>query len=88
MKLLLTLLALLTGFAGADRAVVAASNPSALGAVVALAEVAAQREAIVPAHRPVAQLPALADSSDCPDRLASLDLPTVGVLTGIDRARE
>lgn len=88
MKLLLTLLALLTGFAGADRAVVAPATPAALGVVVALAEVAAQRVAAVPAHRPSAVVPSLAQNADCPDELARLNLPSVGVLTGIDRARE
>lgn len=88
MKLLLTLLALLTGFAGADRAVAQPVASSASAAIVALADVAAQRVAVAPAHRPVAAIPACADSMACTDEPGELGLFRPGVLIGIDRARE
>ena len=45
MRLLLTLLALLTGFASADRAMAAPAVPAAMGSLVMLAESAGKVEA-------------------------------------------
>lgn len=88
MKLLLTLLAILTGFAGADRAVAAPATPAVRAAVLALADVTAQRVRVAPAHRPVTNLPSLAHNA------VGRTMPPVqwiagpAVRVGIDRARE
>ena len=52
MKLLLTLLAILTGFAGGDAVRAAPVTPSAFGAAVALAESASEARALQQVHRP------------------------------------
>lgn len=57
MKLLLTLLALLTGFAGGDVARHAPAAPAALGAAVAMAEAAVDARVAQAAHLPQAAAP-------------------------------
>lgn len=54
MKLILTLLALLTGFAGGDAMRQIPATPSALGAAVAMVEAAVEARVAIAAHRPVA----------------------------------
>jgi|GEM_PF-5594066 len=52
LKLLLTLLALLTGFSGVDAARAAPVTPAAVGMALALAEVASEVQAARHVHRP------------------------------------
>src|SRR3546814_18980496 len=52
LRLFLTLLALLTGLATADRAVAAPATPAAMGALVLLAETAGKADASDSARRP------------------------------------
>ena len=63
MRLLLTLLALLTGFATADRAVAAPAVPMAMGSLVLLAESAGKAEVSDVDRRPVASTPAAVAAS-------------------------
>jgi hypothetical protein len=53
-KLLLTLLALLTGFSGGDALRQIPATPAALGAAVAMAEAAVEARVATAAHRPLA----------------------------------
>ncbi|MDX2210975.1 MAG: hypothetical protein SFV20_11545 [Sphingopyxis sp.] len=68
MKLLLALLAILTGLTGGEAVRVAAAAPSALGAAAVLAEASVEAGARIAGHRPVQGLPSLFDSacSDAP----------------------
>lgn len=89
MRLLLTLLALLTGFATADRAVAAPAVPMAMGSLVMLAESANKTEASDSDRRPTATAPtrrAPSGGSGKPRKAAPPHLP--GLLTGADRALE
>lgn len=89
MRLLLTLLALLTGFATADRAVAAPAVPMAMGSLVLLAESAGKAEASDVDRRPVASTPTrrtTSGSSGKPRKAPPPHLP--GLLTGPDRALE
>ena len=89
MRLLLTLLALLTGFATADRAVAAPAVPMAMGSLVMLAESANKTEANDSDRRPTATAPtrrAPSGGSGKPRKAAPPHLP--GLLTGADRALE
>ena len=63
MRLLLTLLALLTGFASADRAMAAPAVPAAMGSLVMLAESAGKVEASDSERRPTATTPTRRTSS-------------------------
>lgn len=89
MRLLLTLLALLTGLATADRAVAAPATPAAMGALVLLAETAGQAEAGDSERRPTTTAPTRRASSGTgrkPRKAPPPHLP--GLLTGSDRALE
>lgn len=88
MRLLLTLLALLTGLATADRAVAAPAVPAAMGALVLLAETAGKAEASDAERRPTTSTPARRTTSGSgkPRKAPPPHLP--GLLTGSDRALE
>lgn len=88
MRLLLTLLALLTGLATADRAVAAPAMPAAMGALVMLAETAGKVEASENERRPAATTPTRRTTSGSgkPRKAPPPHLP--GLLTGSDRALE
>ena len=88
MRLLLTLLALLTGLATADRAVAAPAVPVAMGSLVMLAESAGKTEVSGSERRPAATTPTRRTSSGSgkPRKAAPPHLP--GLLTGADRALE
>ncbi|MDP3781960.1 MAG: hypothetical protein Q8Q79_03485 [Sphingopyxis sp.] len=89
MRLLLTLLALLTGLATADRAVAAPAVPAAMGALVLLAETAGQAETSDSERRPAVAAPTRRSSGGIgrkPRKAAPPHLP--GLLTGSDRALE
>ena len=89
MRLLLTLLALLTGFASADRAAAAPAVPMAMGSLVLLAETAGKTEASDSERRPPATTPTrrtTSGGSGKPRKAAPPHLP--GLLTGADRALE
>jgi hypothetical protein len=88
LRLLLTLLALLTGLASADRAVAAPAMPAAMGSLVLLAESATKAEAGDAVRRPAANAPTRRNATNCnkPRKAAPPHLP--GLLTGSDRALE
>ncbi|WP_338426332.1 hypothetical protein [Sphingopyxis kveilinensis] len=88
MRLLLTLLALLTGLASADRAVAAPAMPAAMGSLVLLAESATKAEANDSVRRPATNARAPRNTTNCtkPRKAAPPHLP--GLLTGSDRALE
>ncbi|MDZ3833565.1 MAG: hypothetical protein U0S50_17380 [Sphingopyxis sp.] len=90
MRLLLTLLALLTGLATADRAAAAApAVPAAMGSLVLFAESTGQAEASDSARRPAPQTPSRRStgSARCKaPKAASPHLP--GLLIRSDRALE
>ena len=88
MRLLLTLLALLTGLATADRAVAAPAVPAAMGALVLLAETTGKAEASDSERRPTTNSQQRLSSSGNgkPRKAAPPHLP--GLLTGSDRALE
>ena len=90
MRLLLTLLALLTGFASADRAMAAPAVPAAMGSLVMLAESAGKVEVSDSERRPAATTPTRRTSSGGvggkPRKAGPPHLP--GLLTGSDRALE
>ncbi|KTE22456.1 hypothetical protein ATE67_00440 [Sphingopyxis sp. H050] len=88
MRLLLTLLALLTGLATADRAVAAPAMPAAMGSLVMLAESAGKTEVAESERRPTTAAPVrrTSGSSGKPRKAAPPHLP--GLLTGSDRALE
>ena len=90
MRLLLTLLALLTGFASADRAMAAPAVPAAMGSLVMLAESAGKVEVSDSERRPTATTPTRRTSSGGgggkPRKAGPPHLP--GLLTGSDRALE
>ena len=89
MRLLLTLLALLTGFATADRAVAAPAVPMAMGSLVMLAETGNKTEVSDNERRPPATTPTrrtTSGGSGKPRKAAPPHLP--GLLTGADRALE
>ncbi|WP_235302945.1 hypothetical protein [Sphingopyxis sp. MWB1] len=85
----MTLLALLSGLATADRAAAAPAVPAAMGSLVLFAEGAAQAERGDKDRRPMAAVPdrRVASQARCkPRRGAAEHLP--GFLTGSDRALE
>lgn len=88
MRLLLTLLALLTGLATADRAVAAPAVPAAMGALVMFAETAGKVEVSEAERRPATTAPTRRSSSGSgkPRKAPPPHLP--GLLTGSDRALE
>ena len=88
MRLLLTLLALLTGLATADRAVAAPAVPAAMGALVMFAETAGKAETSEVERRPTATAPTrrVASGGGKPRKAAPPHLP--GLLTGSDRSLE
>ena len=89
MRLLLTLLALLTGLATADRAVAAPAVPAAMGSLILLAETAGKAEAADSERRPTTVAPTRRTTSSGggkPRKAAPPHLP--GLLTGSDRALE
>lgn len=89
MRLLLTLLALLSGFGVSDRAAAAPALPAAMGAMVLLADTMGQAESRDKERR----LPGAAqDQRTSRDILRtarkSAPLPLPGFLPGVDRAIE
>ena len=88
MRLLLTLLALLTGLASADRAVAAPAMPAAMGSLVLLAESAAKADAGDTVRRPVASAPTRRSSTNCNKPRKASPPHLSGLLTGSDRALE
>jgi hypothetical protein len=89
LRLLLTLLALLTGLATADRAVAAPAVPAAMGALVLLAETAGQTEVSDSERRATATTPTRRTGGGTgrkPRKAPPPHLP--GLLTGSDRALE
>jgi len=88
LRLLLTLLALLTGLATADRAVAAPAVPAAMGSLVMFAETAGKAEATDTERRPATTTPTrrVSSGSGKPRKAAAPHLP--GILTGSDRALE
>jgi len=88
LRLLLTLLALLTGLASADRAVAAPAMPAAMGSLVLLAEASTKAEANDSVRRPATSAPTRRNAANCtkPRKAAPPHLP--GLLTGSDRALE
>lgn len=89
MRLLLTLLALLTGLATADRAVAAPAAPAAMGALVLLAETGVQAEVGDSERRPTATTPTRRTSTGSGRKARKAAPPHLpGLLTGSDRALE
>ena len=88
MRLFLTLLALLTGLATADRAAAAPAVPAAMGALVLLAETTGKTEASDTERRPTTNTAPRRTSrgGGKPRKAAPPHLP--GLLTGSDRALE
>ena len=89
LRLLLTLLALLTGLATADRAVAAPAVPAAMGSLVMFAETAGKAEASDTERRPATTAPTrrvVSGGGGKPRKAAPPHLP--GLLTGSDRALE
>lgn len=89
MRLLLTLLALLTGLATADRAAAAPAMPVAMGSLVILAETPGQTETSDADRRP-APTATTRRGGDTPARKPRKASPPhlPGLLTGADRALE
>ena len=89
MRLLLTLLALLTGLATADRAVAAPAVPAAMGALVLLADASGQAEVGDSERRPAATTPTRRTSGGSGRKTRKAAAPHLpGFLTGSDRALE
>lgn len=88
MKLLLTLLAILAGFAGADRAAAAPATPVAMGSVIMMAEAANQNCDAARKCRPVATEPARRSTTTPRKPQRSTTPQGPGLLTGADRALE
>jgi len=89
LRLLLTLLALLTGLATADRAMAAPAVPVAMGSLVMLAESAGKVEAADSERRPTTSTPTrrtTSGGSGKPRKAGPPHLP--GLLNGSDRALE
>jgi len=89
LRLLLTLLALITGFASADRAMAAPAVPAAMGSLVLLAESAGKVETVDNERRPTTTAPTrrtTSGGSGKPRKAGPPHLP--GLLTGSDRALE
>jgi len=86
LRLLLTLLALLTGLASADRAVAAPAMPAAMWSLVMLAESAAKSEAGDAVRRPTANAPTRRNAANCPKPRKAPPPHLPGLLTGSDRA--
>jgi hypothetical protein len=90
LRLLLTLLALLTGLASADRAVAAPAVPAAMGSLVLAADAAGKTENSAGERRPAATAPTrrhvAADRIGKPRKTPPPPLP--GLLNGSDRALE
>ena len=89
MRLLLTLLALLTGLATADRAVAAPAVPAAMGSLIMFAETAGQAEASDSERRPATTTPTRRTSGGGGRKARKAAPPHLpGLLTGSDRALE
>ena len=88
MRLLLTLLALLTGLAAADRAVAAPAVPAAMGALVMFAETAGKAEVSDTERRPATTAPTRRTSSGSGKTRKAPPPHLPGLLTGSDRALE
>lgn len=88
MRLLLTLLALLTGLATADRAVAAPATPAAMGALVLLAETTGKAEAADSERRPTTNTPPRRTSSGSGKARKTAPPYLPGLLIGSDRALE
>ncbi|NIJ38564.1 hypothetical protein FHR22_003275 [Sphingopyxis panaciterrae] len=90
MRLLLTLLALLTGLATADRAVAAPAVPAAMGSLIMFAETAGQAETSDSERRPATTTPTRRTSGGGGGRKVRKAAPPhlPGLLTGSDRALE
>jgi hypothetical protein len=90
LRLLLTLLALLTGLATADRAAAAPAVPVAMGSLVLLADKAGQVEVSDAERRPTATATTRRSNGSASGRKPRKAPPThlPGLLTGSDRALE
>lgn len=89
MRLLLTLLALLTGLATADRAVAAPAVPAAMGSLVLFAEAASQADSSDSERRPAATVPSRRSAGVGVGKPRKRPPPHVpGLLTSSDRALE
>ncbi|NJS14392.1 MAG: hypothetical protein HC788_06950 [Sphingopyxis sp.] len=90
MKLLLTLLVLLTGFSGVDAARAAPVTPAAFGTALALAEVASDVQAARHIHRPqqCAQVRFIGDVAGSDFRAIDTALVQPGLTPRGMRARE
>lgn len=89
MRLLLTLLALLTGLATADRAAAAPAMPVAMGSLVILAETPGQTENGDSDRRQTATTTTRRTSSGPARKTRKAAPPHLpGLLTGVDRALE
>ena len=87
LKLLLTLLAIITGFAGGDAVRAAPAAPSAFGAALALAEAVSEGRAACQIHRPLVVAPQryVRDRAAAPRAVTAaprqLDIPSFGLRT-------
>jgi len=90
LRLLLTLLALITGLAGADRAMAAPAAPVAMGSLLLLAETGGQAEANDADRRPAAATQTRRTTTAPPGRKPRKTAPPhlPGLLIGSDRALE
>jgi len=89
LRLLLTLLALLTGFASADRAIAAPAVPAAMGSLVMLAEGAGKTETADSERRPASTTPTRRTASGGGGKQRKAAPPHLpGLLNGSDRALE
>lgn len=89
MRLLLTLLALLSGFGVSDRAAAAPALPAAMGAMVLLADGNGQVEAQRKQRRAPGTATERRNSSDAAQTSRKgAPLPMPGFLPGVDRALE
>ena len=76
MKLLLALLAILTGLTGGEVVRMQGASPSVLGAAAVLVEASAEAGARIAGHRPVQSLPSLVDSACNDAPLAAIPAAT------------
>lgn len=88
LRFFLTLLALLTGFAGADRAMAAPTPAVALGSVIMMAEAAAQAGDADKGKHPTETTPSRRASAPCRKPMTSSAPHLPGILTRSDRALE
>lgn len=90
MKLILTLLAILTGFAGGDAVRLDAAAPAALGAALVLADASAEQTERTIAHHPIIAAPRrlMAHSLDVAQNILAVPQMLSGLSPRGLRARE